>query len=129
MPKRRPEDPDAVAPIRVEVVPRRGLSRIEAARYVGISTTKFDALVREGQMPQPFRIGARVIWDIRKLDAAFDELSGPDTASLTGWEDWDTGGPRIKSVEEILAEFDTLPGDSQTGKAARRRGRPPKERA
>ena len=78
MPKRARQDPGNVAPVRVEVVPRRGLSRQEAARYVGISTTKFDELIREGQMPEPFRIGSRTIWDLRKLDAAFDLLSGPE---------------------------------------------------
>jgi predicted DNA-binding transcriptional regulator AlpA len=90
MPKRNLEDPGAVVPTRVEVVPRRGLDRQEAARYVGISAPKFDELVRDGQMPRPFRIGCRVIWDLRKLDAAFDVLSGPEeTDSFTGWEDWD----------------------------------------
>lgn len=78
MPKRARQDPDNTVPVRVEVVPRRGLSRPEAARYVGISTSTFDKLVHEGKMPQPFRIGSRTIWDLRKLDAAFDLLSGPD---------------------------------------------------
>jgi excisionase family DNA binding protein len=78
---------DNAPPVRVEVVLRRGLSRQEAARYVGISTTKFDELVREGEMPQPFRIGSRTIWDLRKLDAAFDLLSGPEeTNSFTDWD-------------------------------------------
>jgi excisionase family DNA binding protein len=86
VPKRSPEDVSSAAPVRVEVVPRRGLSRQEAARYVGISTTKFDDLVREGEMPQPFRIGSRTIWDLRKLDAAFDILSGPEeTNSFADW--------------------------------------------
>ena len=93
MPKRRLEDPDALAPTRVEVVPRRGLSRSEAARYVGVSMPTFDLLVGNGQMPQPFRIGRRVIWDLRKLDAAFDVLSGPEEG--TGWEDWDNPKKRI----------------------------------
>lgn len=87
MPKRRPEDADAVPAPRVEVVPRRGLSRSEAARYVGVSMPTFDMLVNEGRMPKPFRIGRRVIWDLRKLDAAFDVLSGAEEG--TGWEDWD----------------------------------------
>ncbi|MCJ2012660.1 helix-turn-helix transcriptional regulator [Methylobacterium sp. J-076] len=86
MPKRSPEDAASTAPVRAEVVPRRGLSRQEAARYVGISTTKFDDLVREGEMPQPFRIGSRTIWDLRKLDAAFDLLSGPEEPN--SFADW-----------------------------------------
>lgn len=87
MPKRARQDPDNAVPVRVEVVPRRGLSRQEAARYVGISTTKFDELVGEGQMPRPFRIGARTIWDLRKLDAAFDLLSGPEEEQ-DSFADW-----------------------------------------
>lgn len=93
MPKRRTENSDAIAPVRVEVVPRRGLNRSEAARYVGISMPKFDMLVNDGQMPTPFRIGRRVIWDLRKLDAAFDVLSGPEEG--TGWEDWDDPKKRV----------------------------------
>ena len=44
-------------------------------------------------MSKPFRIGRRVIWDLRKLDAAFDVLSGPEKG--TGWEDWDDPARRI----------------------------------
>ena len=75
------------------MVPRRGLSRQEAARYVGISAPKFDELVREGRMPQPFRIGSRVIWDLRQVDDAFDALSGFNEG--TGWEDWDDPKKRV----------------------------------
>jgi hypothetical protein len=58
--------------MRVEVVPRRGLSRQESARYVGVSVTLFDELVAEGVMPEPFTIRSRKLWDIRALDAAID---------------------------------------------------------
>jgi predicted DNA-binding transcriptional regulator AlpA len=52
----------------------RGLSRVAAAAYVGISPTTFDALVKDGRMPPPKRINARTIWDVRQLDAAFEAL-------------------------------------------------------
>ncbi len=91
MPKRPSLDPEAAVPIRVEVVPRRGLSRHEAARYVGVSVTKLDQMVDEGQMPEPFRIGSRVIYDLKKLDAAFDALSGPSMRSTAS----PTGTPRL----------------------------------
>jgi predicted DNA-binding transcriptional regulator AlpA len=55
-------------------LPRRGLSRDEAAMYVGISTAKFDEMVADGRMPRPVRIDARKVWDIRSLDLAFDAL-------------------------------------------------------
>ena len=54
--------------------PPRGLSREEAARYVGLGTTTFDRLVEEGRMPRPMRVGKRVIWDRLKLDSAFADL-------------------------------------------------------
>lgn len=54
--------------------PPRGLSREEAARYVGVGTTKFDELVRDRRMPKPKKIDGRVIWDRVALDLAFNEL-------------------------------------------------------
>jgi predicted DNA-binding transcriptional regulator AlpA len=59
-------------------IPRRGLSRDEAAMYVGVSASKFDEMVADGRMPVPVRIDARKIWDIRSLDLAFDALPQED---------------------------------------------------
>jgi predicted DNA-binding transcriptional regulator AlpA len=58
----------------IRPLPRRGLSRDEAAMYIGISTAKFDELVADGRMPAPVRIDSRKVWDIRSLDLAFDAL-------------------------------------------------------
>jgi predicted DNA-binding transcriptional regulator AlpA len=58
----------------VRPVPRRGLSREEAAMYIGISPSKFDELVGDGRMPAPVKIDGRKVWDIRHLDLAFDDL-------------------------------------------------------
>ena len=52
----------------------RGLSRDEAARYVGVGVTKFDEMVADGRMPRPKRVDGRVIWDRIKLDMAFSDL-------------------------------------------------------
>ena len=52
----------------------RGLSRVEASRYVGVSPSSFDGLVADGRMPRPARIGRRCIWCRRQLDRALDEL-------------------------------------------------------
>lgn len=128
MPKRQPAGLESVEPVRVEVVPRRGLSRIEAARYVGISTTTFDKLVHEGKMPQPFRIGSRVIWDLRKLDAAFDELSGPEEVdSFAGWENWDASQSELAKGRQAArqAGFDAHAAVIQARKDARRKGPAP----
>ena len=64
--------------------PRRGLSREEAARYVGIGITKFDEMVASREMPRPFKIGSRVLWDIHRLDDAIDQLV--EVASGNPWD-------------------------------------------
>jgi len=51
-----------------------GLSRSEAACFVGVSTTMYDTMVRNGDMPKPKRIGARTIWDRGEVERAFREL-------------------------------------------------------
>lgn len=56
----------------------RGLSRELAADYIGVSTSKFDAMVDDGRMPQPKRIDRRKVWDRVAVDHAFSELPGPD---------------------------------------------------
>ncbi|MCC2612645.1 hypothetical protein [Neorhizobium petrolearium] len=54
--------------------PPRGMSREEAARYIGVGTMKFDEMVSDKRMPKPKRIDGRVIWDRIALDAAFSDL-------------------------------------------------------
>jgi predicted DNA-binding transcriptional regulator AlpA len=71
----------------VRPVPRRGLSRDEAAMYCGISATLFDRLVADGRMPGPCRIGGRKVWDIRAIDMAFDALPRENPAARSSWED------------------------------------------
>jgi hypothetical protein len=54
-----------------------GLSRCEAAAYVGVSPVAFDALVASGLMPPPLPLGIRrKIWNVRALDLALDKLAG-----------------------------------------------------
>jgi hypothetical protein len=57
-----------------QMIPRRGLSRLEAATYIGISITKFDELVAAGRMPKPKKIDRRRLWDLFELDVFFDAL-------------------------------------------------------
>ena len=64
--KRRDSLPPNLAP--------RGLSRIEAAAYIGIGTSKFDELVADGRMPRPKIIDKRKTWDRYALDAAYADL-------------------------------------------------------
>lgn len=68
--------------------PPRGLSRVEAAQYIGVSPTLFDQMVADGRMPKPKRINARVVWDRSQLDAAFSALPDAGGAGSTD-EGWD----------------------------------------
>ena len=63
----------AVSSLPVSLAPR-GLSRAQAAEYIGVGVTKFDELVDDGRMPRPKRIDGRIVWDRIKLDEAFDAL-------------------------------------------------------
>ena len=56
-------------------LPPRGLSRTQAAAYIGVSPSLFDELVRDQRMPKPIRINSRVLWDRIQLDEAFAALS------------------------------------------------------
>ena len=60
--------PDTIA------YPPRGMSRDEAARYIGVGVTKFDEMVSDRRMPRPKRVDGRVIWDRLKIEAAFTDL-------------------------------------------------------
>ena len=62
--------------------PPRGMSRDEAARYVGVGATKFDEMVADGRMPKPKRVDGRVIWDRLKIEAAFTDLPDDNRVNL-----------------------------------------------
>lgn len=66
-------------------LPPRGLSREEAAAYVGISPSLFDRLVKEGVLPKPVHLGGRIVWDRTRLDLAFGALSDLSTAADDPW--------------------------------------------
>jgi hypothetical protein len=68
-------------------IPRRGLSREEAATYIGVSPSKFDELRKDGRIGSARLIGGRKVWDIYQLDQSFDAfpLEGGDII-----EDWST---------------------------------------
>jgi predicted DNA-binding transcriptional regulator AlpA len=72
----------------IRPLPRRGLSRDEAAMYIGISVAKFDEMVADGRMPAPVRIDARKVWDIRSLDLDALPRENP-TNSWNGNNPWD----------------------------------------
>jgi hypothetical protein len=64
----------------------RGLSREQAAAYIGISPSLFDMLIEDGRMPGPKRINARTVWERLQLDAAFSALPSNDTP-VNPWDE------------------------------------------
>jgi predicted DNA-binding transcriptional regulator AlpA len=66
-------------------LPPRGLSRVHAAAYIGVSPSLFDEMVRDGRMPKPTRINSRTVWDRLKLDEAFAALSDSGTDGDDPW--------------------------------------------
>lgn len=67
-------------------LPPRGLSRGQAAAYIGVSTSLFDQMVADGRMPKATKINSRSVWDRMKLDAAFTALSDDD-AEVNPWDE------------------------------------------
>ena len=60
--------------MRTNITPR-GLSRTDAALYLGVSPSTFDRLVSLRQMPQPRQASRnRVVWDRAEIDDCFDRL-------------------------------------------------------
>jgi predicted DNA-binding transcriptional regulator AlpA len=64
----------------------RGLSREQAAGYIGVGVTKFDQMVADRRMPRAKRIDGRLVWDRIKLDEAFDALDD-DVGSKNEWDE------------------------------------------
>lgn len=69
-------------------LPPRGLNREQAAAYIGVSTSLFDEMVKDGRMPSPKRPNARTVWDRLKLDRFFDRLPGDEADQDE--DDWET---------------------------------------
>jgi len=64
-------------------LPPRGLCRVWAAAYLGVSPTLFDEMVDDGRMPKPKKINSRTVWDRVQLDIAFAAL--PDEEGGNPW--------------------------------------------
>ena len=81
--------PRAVPPARalnaVRPFVRRGLSRIEAAIYLGISPSKFDELRKAHRIAPPKVLDSRLIFTVERLDEFLDSL--PDE-NETRDEEW-----------------------------------------
>ena len=64
---------------------RRGLTKAEAAAYVGVCAATFDKATKDGRYPLASLPGGR--WDRRALDAAMDRLSGLGATS-DAYDEW-----------------------------------------
>ncbi len=67
-------------------LPPRGLNRVCAAAYIGVSVAKFDEMVADGRMPGPKTIDARKVWCRHGLDQAFSALPGNDHDEVNPWD-------------------------------------------
>lgn len=79
----KPSNKKLARQARLPIAPR-GLTRVEAATYVGIGTTKFDEMVAKGRMPKPKRIDGSRRWDRYDLDDAWDNL--PESEDVNEWD-------------------------------------------
>jgi predicted DNA-binding transcriptional regulator AlpA len=82
---------------RVLLIPpaqRLGLSREQAAEYIGVSPDKFDEMAADGRMPKPKIIDRRKVWDRFAIEKAFRALpdrhgSGGRQAETADGDVWD----------------------------------------
>ncbi|MCW2284719.1 hypothetical protein [Rhodoblastus acidophilus] len=65
----------------------RGLNRVQAAQYVGVSPSLFDQMVQDGRMPRPKRINRRNVWDLRRIDEAFAAIDDDNEKPSSSWSD------------------------------------------
>lgn len=65
----------------------RGLSRVQAAAYIGVSPSLFDELVKDGRMPRPKRINSRTVWDRIRLDEAFEAILDDESRAANPWDE------------------------------------------
>jgi hypothetical protein len=72
--------------VRIErPIPRRGLSRVEAAMYLGISPSKFDELHKTGRIGPAKILDGRKLYGIEMLDEFFDALPDESDDATADW--------------------------------------------
>ena len=69
-------------------LPPRGMSRAQAAAYVGVAPGTFDRMVDDGLIPPPLALFSRdekpirrQLWDRKAIDLYLDRLSGLNAQS------------------------------------------------
>jgi predicted DNA-binding transcriptional regulator AlpA len=84
--------PANAGPARRPLIPaqdRIGLSRAEAAEYIGVGVSMFDEMVADGRMPPAKQINCRKVWMRTKIEKAFAELpdARQDNETSSPWRD------------------------------------------
>jgi hypothetical protein len=69
----------------VRPIPRRGLSREEAAMYLGISPSKFDELRKSGRIGPAKILDGRKLYAVEILDEFFDGLPEENHERADDW--------------------------------------------
>ncbi len=79
---------DAAASSRLLSLPPYGLTRPQAAEFVGLKLAKFDNEVKLGNLPRPVRFGRSTVWTTKALQEALDEMSGAaaEKHREAGWQ-------------------------------------------
>lgn len=72
-----------------------GLGQADAAAFVGVSATTFRAMVEDGRMPRPRRVGTRRLWNRREIEAAFDALPAEGEDAAGEANEWDEAPPML----------------------------------
>ena len=94
--------------------PPRGLDLAAAARYVGLDPGAFLALVENGRLPHPRRLGDAEVWDRLALDAAFDAIPAGEqparkrTAPPLMSKEW-PGHPNVYTPETLAERWSCSP--------------------
>jgi hypothetical protein len=73
------------SPSQSRPVPRRGLSRSEAATYLGISVSKFDELRKANRIAPPKILDGRLIFMVERLDEFLDTLPDENQPDNDDW--------------------------------------------
>ena len=63
----------------------RGLSRVDAAHYLGISPSKFDEMRKDRRVGPARMIDGRKVWDVRDLHLAFEALPMETNDAAEDW--------------------------------------------
>lgn len=65
-----------------------GMNRVQAADHIGVSTTLFEEMVKDGRMPKPKRANTKPLWNRIEIERAFEDLPEPEEKDPT--DPWDT---------------------------------------